>query len=76
MEDFVQIIVSNGVFACLFVWLLFYQLKDSSTREKKYIEIINKLSTQLETIEDVKDDIKEIKNKLIKFGGNEPKIKN
>lgn len=76
MEDFIQIIVSNGVFACLFVWLLFYQLKDSSTREKKYIEIINKLSTQLETIEDVKDDIKEIKNKLIKFGGNEPKIKN
>lgn len=64
MEDIIQIVISNGVFACLFVWLLFYQLKDSSTREKKYIEIINKLSKQLEIIEDVKEDIKEIKTKV------------
>ena len=65
MENLIEIALGNGLFAGLFVWLLFYQLKDSSNREKRYIDIINKLSVQLETIEDVKEDVKEIKNKLI-----------
>lgn len=65
MEEILQIVISNGVFACLFVWLLFYQLKDSSNREKRYVDIIEKLSNQFEIIEDVKEDVKEIKDNLI-----------
>lgn len=64
MESFWEVIVGNGIFACLFVWLLFYQLKDSSKREKKYIEIIDKLSEEFNVIEDVKEDVKEIKEKI------------
>lgn len=65
MENFWEVIISNGIFACLFVWLLFYQLKDSSNREKKYMSIIDKLSSQLDVIEDVKEDVKEIKESLL-----------
>ncbi|MDD4816059.1 MAG: BhlA/UviB family holin-like peptide [Clostridia bacterium] len=65
MENLIEIAISNGIFAGLFVWLLFYQLKDSSNREKRYIDIIDKLSIQLETIEDVKEDVKELKDNLL-----------
>jgi len=65
MENLIETAITNGIFAGLFVWLLFYQLKDSSNREKRYINIIDKLSIQLETIEDVKEDVKEIKNTLL-----------
>jgi len=65
MQEVINIIISNGVFAMLFVGLLFYQLKDSSQREKKYIETIEKLSKHIDIIEDVKEDVSEIKNILI-----------
>lgn len=75
MEELLQIVISNGVFACLFVWLLFYQLKDSSNREKRYIDIIDKLSVQFENIEDVKEDVKEIKDNLI-YKNKRKKVQN
>ena len=75
MEDIINIVISNGIFATLFVWLLFYQLKDSSAREKKYIEIINKLSVQLDVVEDVKEDVKEIKSKIFLKGKSKSETK-
>lgn len=70
METIWEVVVGNGIFACLFVWLLFYQLKDSAKREKKYIDIIDKLAKQFDVIEDVKEDVKEIKKKLFFGDGN------
>ena len=64
MESIWEIVISNGIFAALFVWLLFYQLKDSARREKKYIDIIDKLSVQLDVIENIEEDVKEIKKKI------------
>ena len=64
MESIWEIVISNGIFATLFVWLLFYQLKDSARREKKYIDIIDKLSVQLDVIENIEEDVKEIKKKI------------
>ncbi len=66
MEDIINIVISNGVFATLFVWLLFYQLKDSSKREQKYIATIEKLSKHLDIVEELKEDLTEIKQSLIK----------
>ena len=63
-NDVVSIIVSNGVFAILFVWLFCYQLKDSSKREEKYQQTIEQLTTHLQILEDVKDDLSEIKEFL------------
>ncbi len=63
-NDIISIIVSNGVFAILFVWLFCYQLKDSSKREEKYQQTIEQLTTHLQILEDVKDDLSEIKEFL------------
>ncbi len=35
-QEIVSVIVSNGIFAILFVLLFVYQLKDSKKREEKY----------------------------------------
>ncbi len=63
-NDIISIIVSNGVFAILFVWLFCYQLKDSSKREEKYQQTIEQLTTNLQILEDMKEDISEIKEFL------------
>ncbi len=63
-KEIVSIVVSNGIFATLFVFLFFYQLKDSSKRENKYLKTIETLTDSLKTLDDVKQDITEIKNQL------------
>ena len=63
-KEIVSIVISNGVFAILFVWLFMYQLKDSSKREKKYQDTILELTTHLNTLEEVKRDINDIKEYL------------
>ncbi len=63
-NDIISIIVSNGVFAVLFVWLFCYQLKDSSKRETKYQQTIEQLTSHLQILDDVKQDISDIKDFL------------
>lgn len=65
-KEIISIVVSNGIFATLFVFLFFYQLKDSSKRENKYLKTIEILTESLKTLDDVKQDIIEIKNQLNK----------
>ena len=40
-QDILNIIISNGIFAILFVSLLFIQIKDSKRREEKYQDAID-----------------------------------
>jgi|LGOV01.1.fsa_nt_gb NO-binding membrane sensor protein with MHYT domain len=61
-EELINLAVGNGIWATLFVTLLVYQLKDSGKREKKYQETIEKLSGHLCVVEDIKEDIDEIKH--------------
>ena len=63
-NDIISIIVSNGVFAVLFVWLFCCQLKDSSRRETKYQQTIEQLTSHLQILDDVKQDISDIKDFL------------
>jgi len=63
-NEIISIVVSNGVFAILFVWLFVYQLKDSSKREIKYQDTIQELTAHLQILEDVKQDLSDIKNFL------------
>ena len=63
-EQIVNLAISNGLFAVLFLGLLIYQLKDSRTREIKYQETINQLGDALEIVKSVKEDVEEIKLKL------------
>ena len=63
-KEIISIVVSNGVFAVLFVWLFWYQLKDSAKRETKYQQTIEQQTKHLEAMEDVKQDIRDNKEYL------------
>ena len=63
-EQIINLAISNGLFAVLFMGLLVYQLKDSRTRERKYQSTIDKLGESLEIVKSVKEDVEEIKDRL------------
>lgn len=65
-NEIISVVVSNGIFATLFVFLFFYQLKDSAKREKAYQQTIADLTEHLEMIEEVKEEVSELKNVLIR----------
>lgn len=64
-NEIISVVVSNGIFATLFVFLFFYQLKDSSKREKQYQATIENLTQHLEVIEEVKREVSELKQIII-----------
>ena len=65
-HEIMSVVISNGIFAVLFVLLFFYQIKDSKQREEKYQNIIDNLSVSINVINDVKEDVNEIKDIIIK----------
>lgn len=65
-EKIISMASNNGLWAVLFVVLLFYVLRETANRESKYQEIINKLTDKFNIIESVKDDVKEIKDHIFR----------
>lgn len=64
--------ITQGIFAVLFIWLLFDTRKDSKEREIKYQstidknqQIINELANKFNVVEDIKDDVELIKSKVL-----------
>ncbi len=64
--------ITQGIFAVLFIWLLFDTRKDSKERETKYQstidknqQIINELANKFNVVEDIKDDVELIKSKVL-----------
>lgn len=57
-------VASNCIFGALFIWLLRDTMKKNDEREKKYQDIIDKLTDKFEKIEqgisEIKKDIKEL----------------
>lgn len=64
-NELIKIVISNGVFATLFVFLFFYQLKDSNRREKEYRTTINDLMKHLEVIDEVKAEVSDLKDLVL-----------
>ncbi|WP_321833368.1 BhlA/UviB family holin-like peptide [Clostridium butyricum] len=69
--ELLKTIVSQGAWAVLFVWLLIDTRKESKIREEKLQNVINKnqeviseLAEKFDVVEDIKEDVKEIKNKI------------
>lgn len=69
--ELLKTIVSQGAWAMLFVWLLIDTRKESKTREEKLQNVINKnqeviseLAEKFDVVEDIKEDVKEIKSKI------------
>lgn len=64
MTEILKLATANGIWAALFVFLFFYQLKDGKQREQKYTETISALSKSLSQSTDLKEDIEDIKDSL------------
>ncbi|MDU5080669.1 BhlA/UviB family holin-like peptide [uncultured Tissierella sp.] len=70
--EVLKIAATQGIWAMLSISLIFYILRNQEkrdtaqeSREIKYQEIIFVLTDKLNVIDDIKDDIVEIKNKII-----------
>lgn len=64
--EVIKYFITQGAFAVLFLWLLIDTRKDSKQREEKYQQTIDKLADKINIVEDIKEDVEEIKNKLNK----------
>ena len=64
-QKIMELALTNGLWSALFVGLLVYELKDSSKREKKYQETIQKLNSHLEIVNDIKEEVKELRNAVL-----------
>ena len=72
-SEIIKLASSQGIWAVLSVALIFYILKaqekrdlKQEEREKNYQEIISKLTERFNIIEDVKKDVKNIKEFIFK----------
>lgn len=63
-EKIFNLAISNGIWAVLFLILLFFQLKDSKKREEKYQKTIENLGASLTVVTEIKEDVEDIKQKL------------
>ncbi|SUY47046.1 putative UviB [Clostridium putrefaciens] len=71
--EVLKMAVSQGLGYSLFVWLFFYTLKKqeqrdnrSEKREGNYQGIVQELTSSLSSIEDIKCDVKEVKDYILK----------
>ncbi|MDZ4965173.1 UviB-like protein [Clostridium perfringens] len=64
MDELMQVAVGQGLGYALFVFLLLYVLKTTGEREKRYQNLLDTLADKFNVVEDIKEDVKEIKNKI------------
>ena len=65
-SEILKYIITQGVFAVLFCYLLFYVLKENNKREDKYQNTIDLLLEKLNIIENVQCDVSDIKDYIFK----------
>ncbi|SFU81565.1 BhlA holin family protein [Clostridium sp. DSM 8431] len=56
--------MQQGLGYGLFVSLLLYVLKTTGDREKRYQCLLDNMTNKFNIVEDIKEDVKEIKNKI------------
>ena len=60
-QEFIRYLVTQGPFAVLFVWLLFYVMRNNKEREMRLHNTLVKFSEKYNL---VVDELKEIKDRL------------
>lgn len=64
MDELISAALSQGLGYGLFVALLLYVLKTTGEREKRYQNLLDTLTQKFNIVEDIKEDVKEIKSKI------------
>lgn len=62
--EMIKLILSQGVFCTLFVWLLTRTEKKNDDREIRYQTTIDNLTVSLGEVKEIKEDVKIIKEKI------------
>ena len=71
MNELLNLDITQISYGALFVWLLFDTNKKNEAREQKYQDIIDNLSVNIGVINDVKEDVEEIKDIISRGVSNE-----
>ena len=65
----IEMVMGQGIFAALFIWLFFTYQKESREREERLMSIVDSQSERLEkisaTLEKIADDLNEVKQEEI-----------
>ncbi|MBQ7792616.1 MAG: holin [Clostridia bacterium] len=65
LNTLVEMVMGQGVFAALFIWLFFTYQKESREREERLMSIVDTQGERLEkisaTLEKIADDLQEVK---------------
>ncbi len=65
-EKIIEMAATQGLWALLSIALMFYIIKAQEKREKNYHNIISSLTDKLNLVEDIKEDVEQIKDSLKK----------
>jgi len=67
-NEIIRYAASQGLWAVLFVALLFYVLRENAKREERLLQCLEKLSHEYESLSrgvcEVRDDVKELKVRI------------
>ncbi|EES50414.1 BhlA/UviB family holin-like peptide [Clostridium botulinum] len=66
MDELIRAALSQGLGYGMFACLLVYVLKTTGERETKYQNLLDKMADKFNVVEDIKEDVKEIKLKIEK----------
>ena len=70
-----SLVSESGVWAMLFLALLIILIKSNNEREQKYQNIIEKLGNSLKKVEEIKEDVEDLKT-VAGIGHKKTEIKN
>ena len=67
ITEVINLAISNGLWAVLFVLLSLYQMQNGSKREKKYQEIIEKLTNSFGMLKSMDANLKAFNKEISKM---------
>ncbi len=67
VDEIINLAISNGLWAVLFVMLFLYQIQNSTKREKKYQEVIESLTNSFGLLKNIDANIKAVSKELSKI---------
>jgi preprotein translocase subunit YajC len=67
-QEVIKMAASQGLWALLFVVLLFWVLRENAKREEKYQNILQDLTNRLLVLEDIQHKVCKISDRI--FGGD------
>lgn len=65
LNTLIEMVMGQGIFAALFIWLFFTYQKESREREERLMSIVDSQSERMEkisaTLEKIADDLQDVK---------------